>query len=328
MVRDVVILIPVHNDWDAVGLLIGKLDQALAQEHRNFRVLLIDDGSTHPPPSRESLIHRELDYIVEVDVLSLTRNLGHQRAIAVGLCHIRHHVPCEAVVVMDGDGEDAPTDVPRLLDVLDHSPACIFAERIRRSENLGFRIGYGAYRVIHRILTGIPVRVGNFSALPIEQVRRLVTVSDLWNHYAASVLKARLPVLRVPTDRAPRLAGRSSMNLVSLVVHGLSAMSVFSDRIGVRLLLAASATGALAIALLLALVAARIFTRWPIPGWTTPAALVLCALLPLLLLLILVFVFVILAGRESSTVLPVRDYVHFVEEARPLWSRHPLPTST
>jgi glycosyltransferase involved in cell wall biosynthesis len=321
MARDVVILIPVHNDWEAVGLLIVQLDRALAREPRGFRILLIDDGSTLPPPP--GLIAANLKHIAAVEVLTLTRNLGHQRAIAVGLCHIRHHVVCDAVVVMDGDGEDDPRDVPRLLAALDQNPACIFAERVRRSESVGFQLGYAAYRIVHRILTGIPVRVGNFSALPIGQVRRLVTVSDLWNHYAASVYKARLPVVRVPTDRARRLAGQSRMNVVSLVVHGLSAMSVFSDRIGVRLLLAATAAGAVAGVLLLALLAARLFTHWAIPAWATAGAIVLCALLPLLLLLILVFVFVILAGRESSTVLPIRDYAHFVEEARPLWTLSP-----
>ena len=90
------------------------------------------------------------------------------------------------------------------------------------------------------LLTGIPVRVGNFSVIPAAQLRRLVVVSELWNHYAAAVFKARTPKATVPTARAPRLAGRSRMNFVDLVTHGLSALSVHSELIGVRLLVVAA----------------------------------------------------------------------------------------
>jgi len=327
MAPDVVILIPVYNDWEALGLLISNLDQALGSQTGHFRLLIVDDGSNESPPP--NLIARHLDRIQTVQVLELSRNLGHQRAIATGLCHVRDHIACNAVVIMDGDGEDDPADVPRLLSMLtEHPRACIFAERLKRSEGLTFRICYSAYRQLHRLLTGIPVRVGNFSVLPISQLRRIVTVSDLWNHYAASVVKARLPVVRVPTNRASRLAGKPQMNLVSLVVHGLSAMSVFSDRIGVRLLISAGLLGGLAGCLLFVLLGVREFTDVTIAPWAISTALILCALVPLLMLLSFVFVFVILAGRESSTVLPIRDYVYFVQEIRTQWPLNPNPTNT
>ena len=65
--------------------------------------------------------------------------------------------------------------------------------------------------------------------------------SELWNHYAAAVLKTRLPYTSVPTIRGRRLQGDSRMGFVSLAVHGLSALSVFSDTLGVRLLVASVA---------------------------------------------------------------------------------------
>ena len=71
-----------------------------------------------------------------------------------------------------------------------------------------FRVFYALYRWAHVLLTGIPVRVGNFSVIPSSQLRRLVVVSELWNHYAAAVFKARVPRTSVPTVRAPRLDGQ------------------------------------------------------------------------------------------------------------------------
>ena len=234
---DVAILIPVFNDWAAVRMLLGDLDRALTAAGRSASVVLVDDGSTQPVPAdligRPTALHR-------VSILTLRRNLGHQRALAVGLAYVEAHLPCRALVVMDGDGEDAPADVARLLDRFEAEgeQTIVFAERTRRSESTLFRIFYAAYRAAHWGLTGIRVRVGNFSVVPFSRLSSLVVVSDLWNHYPASVFRSRLPFTTHRTARARRLVGQSKMNFLSLVIHGLDAIAVFRDRVGVRLLVA------------------------------------------------------------------------------------------
>src|SRR3989442_8500804 len=145
------------------------------------------------------------------------------------------------------------------------------------------------YGVLHRLLTGLRVRVGNFSPLPPEMLSRLVVVSDLWNHYPASVYKARLPVALLPTRRAPRLAGESRMNFVGLVTHGLSAISLFGDRVGVRLLVATAGGIALVVLRLATILGLRAFGFIPagliVPGWAATGAGVLVLLLMHMLML-------------------------------------------
>src|SRR5262245_60133788 len=104
--------IPVFNDWVAVERMLAELDGVVAQLAEPVSVLLVDDGSSEPAPRALSFQPRALR---RVQVLPLRRNLGHQRAIALGLTHVHAEHPCRAVVVMDGDGEDAPADVPKLL---------------------------------------------------------------------------------------------------------------------------------------------------------------------------------------------------------------------
>ena len=307
---DLVVLIPVYNDWEAVGLLLEALARALAGRPETVRALLLDDGSAEAPVAQDRPEWRRFR---RVDALTLRRNLGHQRAIAVGLCHVEANIPCRAVVVMDGDGEDAPADVPRLLDCLaaHGGVPVVFAERAKRSESLTFRLFYQLYRGSHWALTGIAVRVGNFSVVPQRQLRRLVAVSELWNHYAAAVFKSRLPFVTVPTQRATRLAGKSRMNFVALVMHGLSAISVFSDRVGVRMLIAAGGLLATAGGLLAAWAGTTSFGV-AAPAWLAPTALGMLALATVLFLLLAIFVFVVLGNREGSSFLPLRDYVYFV----------------
>jgi len=307
------ILIPIYNDWAAAGLLLPRLDQVLAGAGRSADVLLVDDGSTVAQPAHwPGDVWRALG---RIDVLSLRRNVGHQRAIAIALAFVDEQRSADALVIMDGDGEDAPEDVLRLLDCLDQNDRrlVVFAERTRRSESLTFRVFYALYRWAHLLMTGIPVRVGNFSVIPSRELRRLVVVSELWNHYAAAVFKARLPRASVPTVRAPRLAGKSRMNFVDLVTHGLSALSVHSELIGVRLLVVTAIVVAVMGSALLAVLGIRFFTPVAMPAWTSTAVGVLLILLLQVLAFASLFAFLVLHARSQPTFIPVRDYKYFVE---------------
>lgn len=323
------ILTPVYNDWPAFERLLGELEKALDGAGISARVLAVDDGSTEPPRPDFGLGLR-LKALRRVDVLVLRRNLGHQRAIAVGLAHVESRDDCEAVVVMDCDGEDDPRDVPRLLDRArqeDWRPI-VFAERSKRSESPAFRVGYAAFKVIHRVLTGHRVRVGNFSVIPRARLTSLVMVPELWNHYAAAVFKSRLPYCMVPTRRAARYLGESSMNHVALVTHGLSAISVFSDLIGVRLLVVTVPMIALAFLGMVATVYLRTMTPLAIPGWATTAFGVLAILLLQGVVLALAFCVMVLSGRSGSNFLPSRDHVVYIHRIVPLCEASWPPTAT
>jgi glycosyltransferase involved in cell wall biosynthesis len=296
-----------------LALLLDSLDAALASHQLVGRVLIVDDGSTtRPAPKRAPLRHA----LELVEVLRLRRNLGHQRAIAVGLCHLVEHRDGSGIIIMDGDGQDQPTDIPRLLGIAADradDPA-VFAGRLRRSEGMMFAFFYHLYRLLHRLLTGVAVRMGNFSYLPWHHADRLVVCSELWNHYAAAVVHSRVPYALLPTERGTRLTGESSMNLVGLVAHGLSAMAVFSDRIGARALAVSGAALTVALLSLITVLGVRWGTALALPGWATTAAGLLVVFVAQIVMLSTLFTFVVLSGRSHTAVIPLRDYRVFVRE--------------
>jgi polyisoprenyl-phosphate glycosyltransferase len=309
-----VLLMPVYDDWQSARLLIGKVDAALSGIAAGVKIILVDDGSLKPPPA--PLIDLGLKNVLTVERLRLRRNLGHQRAIAIGLCFVHQERDCDAVLVMDADGEDKAEDVPKLIQrhIELHGTSVVFAERTRRSESAIFRFFYQSYRVLHRMLTGIPVKVGNFSIISREHLAALSVVSDLWNHYAASVYKARLPVAMLPTTRGSRLAGQSRLNFVNLVIHGLSAISVFAETVGVRLMLGIGVLMLLSLGLVGLVVAVRLGTALAIPGWATSAVGLLLILVLQMLTLVAGLTFSVLFNRNNLTFLPARDYRYFVGE--------------
>ena len=316
-----VILMPVLDDWVALDRLLGLIDPVLLGAGLGAEVLVVDDGSTRPIGDRCAGPYRAIG---RVEVLHLRRNLGHQRAIAVGLAALEAERPGpDLVAVMDSDGEDDPSDIPRLVAACEASgrSVMVFAERTKRSETPLFRACYRLYRVVHRVLTGRSVRVGNFSVVPRARLSSLVAVSELWNHYAAAAFTTRQPVTMIPTARGRRLDGRSRMNFVGLVIHGLSAISVHSDIIGVRLMLATLGLIGLDGLALLTTFAVRVFTDRAIPGWATTAFGVLLILLVQATLFLFVSSFMILAGRNAAGFLPSRDHVHFVGSREEVYRR-------
>jgi len=314
---------PVYNDWDAADALCASLDRQLAGRRERFEVLVVDDGSSSEP-ARPWPSH-PLRTIRSLSILHLMRNVGHQRAIAIALAHVHDSAAVDAVLIMDADGEDRPEDAVRLLDgwIETGRERVVFARRRKRPEGIVFRVGYLLYRITHRIVTGFAVQVGNFSVVPAKFIPNLVVSPELWAHYAATVYSTRLPVHLVPADRGRRFAGRSRMNYVQLVTHGLAALSVFRHRVGARLLIGVAG---LCVALTAVLAVAAMWGRaeWGL----TPAVAALA-----LLLIVLVGItgsgmaFAMCAERQDLGFLPSRDYRHYVRALQRMNEPRTVPVS-
>ncbi len=314
LIERLLLLMPVRDDWRSAAELIRRLDKAVLPEACSMEVILVDDGSVARCDRND--FQADFSSVRAIRILRLRRNLGHQRAIAIGLAHVQQTSSCDAVVVMDADGEDTAEGVAQLLRAYSdtHGAKAVFAERSRRSESLLFQVFYHLYRGLHRMLTGISVRVGNFSILPPRYLDTLVVVSELWNHYAAAVFRSNLPFTTIPIPRGTRIAGSSRMNFVSLVSHGLSAVSVFGDIVGVRLLIVSLAGSFLACLGIVLVGTIRVFTSLAIPGWATYATGALAIIAIQLITIAASFTFFILFNRTNLGFVPLRDYSLFVEE--------------
>jgi len=147
---------------------------------------------------------------------------------------------------------------------------------------------------------------------------RVVGIAEIWNHYAAGVIHARLPVRLVPTARSRRLAGQSKMNLPALVMHGICALSVWSDVIVARLFLTVAGLITLTLGLLAGVVIARISTVTLVPGWAAGATGILVVVMLLLGVMCLLMALFVLGSRTAANFLPHRDWRDYVLPQGPL----------
>jgi len=304
------ILLPVFDDWTSTQSLVKEMkDNIPGIVWQNLHFILVDDASNQ-------LIPADFDLPAPSDVLRLHRNLGHQRAIAIGLAYIvEHKKDGKAILVMDADGEDSPAGMMKLLNVADEKPGqIIFAARRNRNNSVLFKMAYQLYRTLFALLTGTRISFGNFCLIPFPLAKRLVYVSEIWNHFPGGVIRSRIPFVTVPVDRGTRIAGKSKMGSVPLILHGLGAISVHLETVTIRLLLFFLLLLLISGLGIITVVWFKLFTELAIPGWATSAFSGLALMFLQSLLTSLILIFIILNYRTQKQIIPAADYKDYLAE--------------
>jgi glycosyltransferase involved in cell wall biosynthesis len=312
--KTIVILTPVYNDWPSFMQLLDELDQCIDNlKDVCVDVIAVDDGSTQPLSATNRGGQKKYKHIQEISILHLARNLGHQKAIALGIAYINANISCDLVIVMDADGEDQPKDIPKLLEESKKFPEhIIFARRTRRSEGLVFRIFYFLYKVTFNILTGREIAFGNFALIPHGLLNRAAHLPEIWNHFAAGLMRANIPWASIPSQRGKRYSGKSSMNFIALVIHGLSAISVYIEIVTVRLMLSAIVIILIGIISFLVLLYIKYLTPLAIPGWATNVAIGIVVITFQAILLLALLAFLSLNYRSNKLFIPAKDYQDYL----------------
>jgi hypothetical protein len=305
----VAVVTPVYRDWPSFARLLEGLDRVAAAEGVDLTIVAVNDC---PGPAVAPDAGGPWAAIRQIEIIHLTRNLGHQRAIAVGLSHVEVSVRCACVVVMDADGEDQPEDVIGLLRAFRTAPTSIVvAQRRKRSEGSLFRHSYRMYKTAFRLLTGQNVDFGNFCLIPRPLLIHLVSMSEIWSNFPAGIIQSRLPIVRLPTARGTRYEGRSTMNFVSLIMHGLGAISVFSDAVFIRVTLLSLGFLTLTCLAIVAVLVLKV-SGHATPGWASNLAVSLSILAVQMLMLSVVAAFMVLNNRTAATVIPRLTYRNFI----------------
>ena len=146
---EVIVILPTYEDPDSTIKTICEISELSLKERVRF--LVVEDGSVKTPTTLENLVSTQTEGLL----ITLSRNIGNQRAIAVGLNYAAENFKNSKVIVMDSDGEDRPDFIPVLLDTLSKDDVdIVVAPRTTRKTNLKFKILYKFYKIFFGILTG------------------------------------------------------------------------------------------------------------------------------------------------------------------------------
>jgi hypothetical protein len=298
-----VIVTPVFNDWKTFAILYERITKNFPID--SLRFVVVNDGSTELP---EKLADN-------VTVLNLTRNMGHQKAIAIGLSYTSEILSPDNVFVLDSDGEDDPSAMNILLKKSVESGKVVFASRGRRNEGLFFKMGYFIYRILFKMLTGRFIRFGNYSCIPGKLLADITHMSEIWYNYPGAIAASKIPHGEIKVDRAMRYCGSSKMNFMGLVLHGLGAISIQFDRLAVRAIIAATVGAVISIAGIGIVLGLKFIAHQATPGWATSAIGGFTIILLQFLAIAGLASFFAISQKNQRGVIPAIDWKIFVKKS-------------
>ena len=298
-----IILCPLYNDEASFLHFAAALEKQAPSLPCQVALLVVNDGTDD----------LKITSSLPLTVLHLHRNIGHQKAIAIGMAYAHHEMKFDKLVIMDADGEDDPADIRTLLEQSDATIAV--AGRKSRQEGKSFRLFYSIYKFLFHILTGKQIAFGNFMALPKKEVERLVHYSEIWNHLAGAIIKSKRPYTTVPVHRGRRYAGESRMGFTGLLLHGLGAIGVFTEIIASRLLVFSFFMILVAVVAIVVILFVKYFTDKAIPGWatTTVSSMLIVILQSFLLSLFTIFLY--LSSQGQRKFIPAYHYKDYLASA-------------
>ena len=225
------ILIPVYNDWQSLFKLIDEIDKLQINEEFQISILIVNDASNHDRATEK----KQFKNIQSIKILNMIKNQGHARCIATGLKYLLEKDDFEYVIPMDGDGEDRPEEIIEFLnEVKNSNNKPIVGERVKRSEDLKFKICYALHKVFTLVFTGQLIKFGNFTCLPKSVVEKMINEKATWNSFSGSLKKIERNLVSIPSVRGKRYFGPSKMSFYNLIKHSLSIISVFRKTFLIR----------------------------------------------------------------------------------------------
>src|SRR5258705_6787980 len=133
---DIAVVIPVYNEVEALPELHQALTDALDRISQSAEIVFVDDGSSDGSATvLDTLAHAD----ARVQVLHLRRNYGQTAALMAAF----QHSTGDVIIPMDGDGQNDPGDIPRLLDKLSEGFDVVSGWRTRRDDRFSRRVPSG-----------------------------------------------------------------------------------------------------------------------------------------------------------------------------------------
>ena len=225
------ILIPIYNDWQSAFKLLEEINLISLNLEHEISVVIINDASNHDRKEEDI----SFENLYSIKILNMKINQGHTRCIATGLKYIFEKEDFDYVIPMDGDGEDRPEEIKDFINKISNTNGKpIVGERVKRSEDLIFKICYQLHKLITLTFTGKSIKFGNFTCLPKSTVEKMVNEKATWNSFSGSLRKVENDLISIPSIRGIRYFGPTKMSFYKLIKHSLSIISVFRNTFLIR----------------------------------------------------------------------------------------------
>lgn len=234
------VAIPIYNEEAVLPELLQRtravLDQIPGGPHQ---IVVVDDGSSD---RTWELLQSAAEKDPRLVVIALSRNFGHQIALGAAL----DYVSGDVAVLMDGDLQDPPEAIPKLLDAYEQGYDVVYVRRVNRKEAWWLR---ACYYLFYRLLASLssiqlPLDAGDFGLMSRRVIEEMKRMPEHHRYLRGMRTWVGFRQIGIPIERAARQAGRtkySPLRLLKLASDGIFAFSIVPLRAAA--ILGATATG-------------------------------------------------------------------------------------
>lgn len=215
------IVIPVYNEVDNLLPLHGRIQDVMQGHGYRWEVIYVNDGSTDGSDAVLSDLLRQDE---RVTVVTQRRNFGKSLALAAGFSLAAG----EVIVTMDGDLQDEPGEIPRMLARLDDGYDVVIGWRQARRNSLAKRAASWVANTVTKLATGLDVHDMNSGLKAYRRVciEKLVLYGDMHRYLPIMAHFAGFRVTEIPVAHHERRFGRSKYGLERLPHGGLDLLTV------------------------------------------------------------------------------------------------------
>ncbi|MEW6418547.1 MAG: glycosyltransferase family 2 protein [Nitrospirota bacterium] len=202
------IVIPLYNEEENVQILYERLKKTLDPLEKEYEILFVDDGSTDGTlPILEEIQAKDKRVIV----LSLRRNFGQTAAFAAGFDFARGDV----IVTMDGDLQNDPADIPKLLELIKYNDLVSGWRKKRKDPFFSRRLPSMVANWLISNVTGVKLHDYGCSlkAYRRDVIKNLKLYGEMHRFIPAVASWYGVRVAEVETVHHPRLKGRSKYGI-------------------------------------------------------------------------------------------------------------------
>ena len=202
------VVIPIFNEERSVALLYEELQSALDPLGDEWEAVYVDDGSTDASFSALTRLHSRSG---NVRVVRLRRNFGKAAALAAGFAQAQGDI----VVTIDGDLQDDPAEIPRLLAKLEEGFDLVTGWKTHRRDPITRRIPSKIFNWVAGRMSGLRLHDMNcgLKAYRDEVVHGLVLYGELHRFIPVLAYERGYRVAELPVNHRPREHGRSRYGL-------------------------------------------------------------------------------------------------------------------
>jgi dolichol-phosphate mannosyltransferase len=215
------VVIPVHDEERSVGLLYEELQAALEPLGTPWEAIFVDDGSTDGSFAALTRLHAAAP---NVRVVRLRRNFGKAAALAAGFAQAEG----DTVVTIDGDLQDDPAEIPRLLAKLEEGFDLVSGWKTRRRDPWRRRLLSRVFNTVTSRLSGLRLHDMNcgLKAYRSEVLGGLRIYGELHRFLPVLAHYRGYRVAELPVNHRPRPHGRSRYGLERYVRGFLDLLTV------------------------------------------------------------------------------------------------------